>query len=94
MAPRQSERKRKATVAFEDRLIALTASAPKLTFKIARNNPKTALKPIVINLLPELNHSQLPKLSAYEPPLNLRSLSSESIATGLSELQTFQQLYT
>jgi hypothetical protein len=94
MAPRQSERKRKATVAFEDRPIASTASAPKLTSKTARNNPKTALKPVAVDPLPELNHGQLPELPAYEPPLDLRSLPSESIAAGLSELQTFQQLYT
>ncbi len=53
-----------------------------------------ALKPIAVDPLPELNHSQLPELPAYEPPLYLRSLPSESIATGSSELQTFHQLYT
>jgi Transposase IS4 len=94
MAPRQSERKRKATVAFEDRSTASTASAPKLTSRKARNNPKTALKPVAVEPLPELDHGRLPELPEYEPPLDLRSLPSESIATGLSELETFQQLYT
>jgi hypothetical protein len=89
MVPRQSERKRKAPVAFEDRPIAPTASAPKLTSKTARNNLKTALKSITVNLLSELNYGQLSKLPAYELPLNLRSLLSELIATGLSKLQTF-----
>jgi hypothetical protein len=89
MALRQSERKRKATVAFEDRPIAITASAPKLTSKTARNNPKTALKPIATDPLPELNHGQLSELPAYELPLNLCSLPSESIATGFYELQMF-----
>jgi hypothetical protein len=94
IASRQSERKRKATVAFRDRLTAPTASAPKLTSRTARNKPQTALKPVAVKPLPELDHNHLPKLPKYEPPLNLRLLPSESIATGLSKLETFQQLYT
>jgi hypothetical protein len=94
MTPRKSQRNRKATVAFKDKTTAFSASAPKLTSKIARNNPQTALKPIAVEPLPELDHGHLPELPEYEPPINLRSLPSKSIATGLSELQTFQQLYT
>lgn len=94
MASCQSERKTKATVAFEDKIIASTASTPKLTSRTARNNPKTALKPFAVEPLPELDHGHLPELPKYEPPLNIRSSPSKSMATGLSELETFQQLYS
>jgi Transposase IS4 len=94
MALRKSQRSRKATVAFEYKSAAPAASAPKLTSKTARNNPQTALKPIAIEPLPELDHGPLPELPYYHPPLNMRSLASESTATGLSELQTFKELYS
>jgi hypothetical protein len=94
MATRKSQRSRKATVAFEDRSTASAASAPKLTSKTARNNLKTALKPVAVELLPELDHGPLSKLPDYRPSFDLRLLASESTATGLSELQTFKKLYS
>jgi hypothetical protein len=86
MATRKSQPSRKTTVAFKDRSTASTASAPKLTSKTARNNLKTALKPVAVKPLPELDHGPLPKLPDYRPPLDLRLLASESTAIGLSEL--------
>ncbi len=93
MPIRKSQRSRRATVAFDDRIALATASAPKLTSKTARNDPETALKPIAAEPLPEIDN-QLPELPEYQPPLEFYSTPSESIATGLSELQTFKQLYT
>jgi Transposase IS4 len=93
MALRKSQRSRRATVAFEDKVAYSTASGPKFTAEIARNNPKTALEPVPAEPLPEIDN-QLPDLPDYHPPLELRSKPSESIATGLSELQTFKELYT
>jgi hypothetical protein len=83
---RKSQRTRTATVAFNDRFTASTASSPKLTSKTARNRLETALKPIAVELLPELASGLLLQLPEYNPPLKLRSLPSESITTGLSEL--------
>jgi hypothetical protein len=94
MATRKSQRSRKATVASEDKSTASAASAPKLTSKIARNNPKIALKPIAVEPLPKLDHSPFPELPDYRLSLDLRSLASESIVIGLSELQTFKKLYS
>jgi Transposase IS4 len=94
MTPRKSQRNRKATVAFDDRNAASATFAPKLTSKKARNKPETALQPVAVEPLPELGNGPLPKLPEYDPPIKLLFLPSESIATGLSELQTFKQLYT
>jgi hypothetical protein len=52
------------------------------------------LKPIATGFLPELDESNLPELPTYEPPLQLQFQPSESLATGLSELETFQELLT
>jgi hypothetical protein len=76
---------------LKNKLAAVSASALRLMSKTARNNPRTALKPIAVEPLSELYQGRLPELPEYEPPLDLRSLSSKSIAMGLSELQTFQQ---
>jgi hypothetical protein len=94
MTPRKSQRNRKATVVFKDRAAASATFPPKLTSKTARNKPETALQSIAVEPLPELDNGPLPKLPEYVLSLELRSLPSESIATGLSELQTFKQLYT
>jgi Transposase IS4 len=94
MTTRKSQRNRKATVAFDDRNAASATSAPKLTSKTARDNPETALQPVAVEPLPELGYGPFPELPEYDPPLELLSLPSESIATGLCELQTFKKLYT
>jgi Transposase IS4 len=57
----------------------------------------TALKPIAISPLPEIpeiNENDLPELPTYKPPLNLQFQASESLAIGLSALETFQKLLT
>jgi hypothetical protein len=81
----KSQRTRRATVAFHSRITASTASAPKLT-------SETALKPLAVGPLLELDTGPLPGLLEYYPPPELRELLSELIATGLSELQTFKRL--
>jgi hypothetical protein len=86
MATRKSQRSRKATVTFKDRSTASAASAPKLTFKTARNNSKTALKPVAVEPLPELDHGPLSELPDYRLLFDLRSIVSKSTAIGLSEL--------
>jgi Transposase IS4 len=91
---RKYQRSRRTTISFDDIIAASTASTPKLTSKSARINPKTALKPNANEPLPELKNGPLPELPEYKPPFNLRSKLSNSIATGLSELQTFKKLYT
>jgi hypothetical protein len=93
MAPRKSQRDRRATVAYEDKCASSTACAPKLTSKTARNKPKTALKPVAVEPLPELDYGLLSELPEYHSPFELHSLPSKSIATGLSKLKTFQKLY-
>jgi len=97
MQPRQSQRTRKATVAWEAKEAPATASDLKLTSKTARNKPETALKPVAIEPLPEstkLDSNHLPELPVYTPPLELHYMPSESNATGLSKLETFQKLLT
>ncbi len=74
MTPRKSQRNRKAIVAFEDRNAASATFAPKLTSKTARNKPETALRPVAVEPLPELDNGPLPELPEYIPPLELRSL--------------------
>jgi Transposase IS4 len=56
---------------------------------------KTALKPVAVGSLPkalELDENDLPELPTYLPPLDLQFQASESLATGLTELETFQRL--
>jgi Transposase IS4 len=69
----------------------------KITKKTARTEQKTALKPVLVGRLPEavgLDEKDLPELPTYSPLLNLQFQPSESLATGLSELETFQRLLT
>jgi hypothetical protein len=97
MQPRQSQRIRKVTVAWEAKEAPSAASEPKLTSKTARNKPETALKPIAIKPLPEstkLDSNHLSELPIYTLPLELKYKPSKSNATGLSELETFQKLLT
>jgi hypothetical protein len=83
---RKSQRTRTATVAFNNRFTAFTASALKLTSKTVRNRPETALKPIAVKLLPELASGPLPQLLEYNLLFKLRLLPSESINISLSKL--------
>jgi hypothetical protein len=97
MTPRKSQRSRKPATTWEEKKAPPAASDPKLTVKTARNRPETALKPVPIGRLPKstkLDHGRLPELPIYQPPLNLRYKPSKSIATDLTELQTFQQLFS
>jgi hypothetical protein len=97
MTLRRSERKAKPKTIWEEKGAPSGALDPKITKKNARTEPKTALKPIPIGRLPdavELDEKSLPELPTYKPPLELRFRPSESLAIGLSELETFQRLLT
>jgi hypothetical protein len=77
---------------WEEKGAPSAASDPKITTKAARTEQKTALKPIAVSRLletAELDKKDLPELPTYKPPLNLQFQASKSLATGLSELQTF-----
>jgi hypothetical protein len=56
IALRKSQRSKRATVVFEDKVAYSTASGLKLTAEIARNNLKTALEPVPAEPLPEINN--------------------------------------
>ena len=82
---------------WEEKGAPFAASDPKITKKTARTAQKTALKPVITGLLPEtieLDENDLPELPTYNSPLNLQNEASESLAIGLSELDTFQRLLT
>jgi hypothetical protein len=66
-----------------------TQKKPK---KTVRAEKKTALKPVATGRLLEaigLDEKHLPELPTHKPPLELRFEPSKSLATGLSELDTF-----
>nr|AEH41556.1 hypothetical protein [Endocarpon pusillum] len=97
MIPRKSQRVRKPVTIWEEKRAPSPATDPKITKKKARNRPETALRPVATEHLPlssEFDENHLPELPAYEPLLKLRYKSSESSATGLSELQTFKKLFS
>ena len=97
MILRRSKRTPVPKTIWEEKGAPPAALDPKITKKTARTEQKTALKPIAIDRLPEavkLNEKDLPELPTYNPPLNLQFQASESLATGLSELETFQRLLT
>ena len=97
MELRRSQRKLVPKTIWEEKGAPPAAKDPKITKKTARTEQKTALKPIVASLLPEavdLDEKNLPELPTYKPLLELQYQSSESLATGMSELETFQQLLT
>jgi Transposase IS4 len=82
---------------WEEKGAPYAAFDTKITKNTARTAQKTALKPVIAGPLPEtieLNENDLPELPTYNPPLKLEFQASESLATGLSELDTFQQLLT
>jgi Transposase IS4 len=94
---RRSKRTPKPKTIWEEKGAPSAASDPKITKKTARTAQETALKPIITGPLPEiieLDENDLRELPTYKPPLNLQFQASESLATGLSELDTFQRLLT
>jgi Transposase IS4 len=97
MILRRSKRTPVPKTIWEQKGAPSAASDPKITKKTARTEQKTALKPIAVSHLPditEINENDLPELPTYEPPLNLQFQASQSLATGLSALETFQKLLT
>jgi Transposase IS4 len=73
------------------------SSRSKVTAQNARTKPETALKPIPTGPLPDttkFDHGHLRELPDFSPPLILLRKPSESIATGLSILETFQLFFT
>jgi hypothetical protein len=92
MESRRSQRTKAPRTIWEQKGAPSAALDPKITKKTARTEQKTALKPVAIGPLPEtveLDEKDLPELPTYKLPLNLQFQASESLATGLSELQTF-----
>ena len=97
MTPRRSQRQRKPKTIWEEKRAPSATTDPKITKKTAQTEEKTALKPVVTGPLPEtigFDENHLPELPVYEPPLKLQFQQSKSLATGLSELETFQKLLT
>jgi Transposase IS4 len=97
MILRRSKRTSAPKTPWEQKGAPSAALDPKITKKTARTKQKTALKPIAVGPLPEalnLDETDLPELPMYSPPLSLQFQPSESLATGLSELDTFQRLLT
>jgi hypothetical protein len=89
---RRSQRQPRPRTIWEEKGALSAARDPKITIKTARTDKRTALKPITIRLLfnaTKLNEKRLPELSKYDPPLELRYQPSESLAIGLSEVNTF-----
>jgi hypothetical protein len=92
MAPRKSQRAPKPVTIWEEKEASSTALDPKITAQNARTKPETALEPIPTSPLPEstkFDYGHLRELPDYSPPLILLRKLSESIATGLSVLETF-----
>jgi hypothetical protein len=97
MSLRRSKRTPVPKTIWEQKGAPSAASDPKITKNTTRTEQKTALKPIAISPLPEIpeiNENDLPELPMYKPPLNLQFQASESLAIGLSALETFQKLLT
>jgi Transposase IS4 len=97
MILRRSKRTPVPKVAWEEKSVHSAALDPKITKNTARTAQQTALKPIAVGPLPEsikLDEKDLPELPTYNPPLNLQFQASRSLAIGLSQLDTFQQLLT
>jgi hypothetical protein len=92
MMSRRSQRTPRPKTIWEEKGAPSAARDPKITKKAAQTEKKTALKPIATGPLPGLDEKCLPELPTYKPPLELHFEPSESLATGLSELHTFQRL--
>jgi Transposase IS4 len=96
-SPEQSKSTALPETGWEQKGAASAALDPRITEETARTAQKTALKPVAVGNLPkalELDENDLPELPTYLPPLDLRFQASESLATGSTELETFQQLLT
>jgi hypothetical protein len=96
MAPRKSQRASKPVTIWEEKETPPTALDPKITAQNARTKPETALEPIPTGPLPEstkFDYGHLRELPNYSPLLILLLKPSESIATGLSILETFQLFF-
>jgi hypothetical protein len=97
MAPRKSQRAPKPITVWKEKQAPPAALDPKITAQNARTKPETALEPIPTGPLPDstkFDYGHLRELPDYSPPLILLRKPSESIATGLSILQTFQLFFT
>jgi hypothetical protein len=97
MALRRSKRTPVPKTIWEEKGAPSAASDPKITKNTARIVEKTTLKPVVVSPLPnipEIDEKELPELPTYELLLNLQFQASESLSTGLLELETFQKLHT
>ena len=91
---RRSQRIPRPKTIWEEKRAPSAAKDPKITKKAARTEKETALKPIATGPLPGLDEKHLPELPTYKSPLELHFEPSKSLATGLSELHTFQRLLT
>jgi hypothetical protein len=97
MSIRKSQRKRTAITIWEEKEAPSTIKDPKIPKKADRTKQNDAIKPIATGPLPDtvkIDSSCLPELPNYTPPLKLQFECSNSQATGLPELQTFQKLFT
>jgi hypothetical protein len=89
---RRSPRKPVPKTIWEAKGASPAANDPKITRKTARTAKETALKPVATGPLLEavgLDKKSLPELPTYRSPLELEFTPSESLATGLSQLETF-----
>ena len=89
MTPRKFQREWKTHTIREQKEAPSTAVDPKISRKVAHMVKKTALKAVTTGTTHDL-----PELPTYKPPLNLQFKALKSLATGLTELHTFQKLLT
>ena len=97
MELRRSQRQPKPKTIWEEKGAPCAARDLKITKRTDRTEQKTALKPVASGSLPkalELDVNQLSDLPVYKPSLELRFEPSKSLLEGLSELDTFQRLFT
>jgi hypothetical protein len=97
VAPRKSQRASKPATIWEEKQAPPAALDPKNNSSNARTKPETALKPIPTGPLldsTKFDRGHLRELPDYSPPLILLRKPSESIATCLSILETFQLFVT
>ena len=93
----RSQRQSKPKTIWEEKGVPCAARDPKIIKRTDRTEQKTTLKPVASGSLPkvlELDVNQLSDLPVYKPSLELRFEPSKSLLEGLSELDTFQHLFT